>query len=110
MVSIDNDRLILGSRGHKCDGIVASKEIIGLGNGHTGEESKPFEAIPKNWLPEGLFPPYLFPIPPQKDYVYTVTVITGNRWAADTEADLYIILHGTDKNSEKLWLRQEVSS
>lgn len=38
-----------------------------------------------------------------------MTVITGNRWAADTEADLFIVLHSAESNSEKLWLRQEVN-
>ena len=43
-----------------------------------------------------------------KGYLYTVTVITGNRWAADTEADLFVVLHSADSSSEKFWLRQEV--
>lgn len=41
---------------------------------------------------------------------YTIAVLTGNRWAADTEADLFLILHGTLGNSEKLWLRQDPES
>lgn len=41
-------------------------------------------------------------------YTYIVTVKTGNRWAADTEADLYLIMHGETEKTEKLILRQEV--
>uniref|UniRef100_A0A914HVG1 Doublecortin domain-containing protein n=1 Tax=Globodera rostochiensis TaxID=31243 RepID=A0A914HVG1_GLORO len=44
---------------------------------------------------------------PRGDAPYTVTVITGNRWAADTEANLYINMHGSNMDSEKLWLKQE---
>lgn len=39
---------------------------------------------------------------------YTVSIYTGNRWAADTDADLYIILHGESSSSEKHWLRQSL--
>uniref|UniRef100_A0A914ULF0 PLAT domain-containing protein n=1 Tax=Plectus sambesii TaxID=2011161 RepID=A0A914ULF0_9BILA len=37
---------------------------------------------------------------------YTISVYTGNRWAADTDADLFIILQGENSSSEKHWLRQ----
>nr|CAD2184395.1 unnamed protein product [Meloidogyne enterolobii] len=48
---------------------------------------------------------------PRTDYLYTITVLTGNRWAADTEADLYIILVGAGGiESERLWLRQEFTN
>lgn len=48
---------------------------------------------------------------PRTDYLYTITVITGNRWAADTEADLYIIMYGAGGiESERLWLRQEFTN
>uniref|UniRef100_A0A1I7VML2 Doublecortin domain-containing protein n=1 Tax=Loa loa TaxID=7209 RepID=A0A1I7VML2_LOALO len=38
---------------------------------------------------------------------YTVSVITGNRWAADTDLDLFIILYGDLNKSEKHLLRQD---
>uniref|UniRef100_A0AAF5Q1T5 Doublecortin family protein n=1 Tax=Wuchereria bancrofti TaxID=6293 RepID=A0AAF5Q1T5_WUCBA len=38
---------------------------------------------------------------------YTVSVITGNRWAADTDLDLFIILYGDLNTSEKHLLRQD---
>ncbi|VDK72966.1 unnamed protein product [Onchocerca ochengi] len=38
---------------------------------------------------------------------YTVSVITGNRWAADTDLDLFIILYGDLNKSEKHPLRQD---
>ncbi|VDK43925.1 unnamed protein product [Anisakis simplex] len=38
---------------------------------------------------------------------YTISVITGNRWAADTDKDLYIILHGDLDKSGKHLLRQD---
>ncbi|CAG9537579.1 unnamed protein product [Cercopithifilaria johnstoni] len=38
---------------------------------------------------------------------YAVSVITGNRWAADTDLDLFIILHGDLNTSEKHLLRQD---
>lgn len=45
------------------------------------------------------------------DYLYTITVLTGNRWAADTEADLYITMVGAGGvESERLWLRQEFTN
>ncbi|KAL3085390.1 hypothetical protein niasHS_010459 [Heterodera schachtii] len=44
------------------------------------------------------------------EFLYTVTVITGNRWAADTEANLYIDMHGTDSDSGRLWLKQEFTN
>uniref|UniRef100_A0A914LUF9 PLAT domain-containing protein n=1 Tax=Meloidogyne incognita TaxID=6306 RepID=A0A914LUF9_MELIC len=48
---------------------------------------------------------------PRTDYLYTITVLTGNRWAADTEADLYITLVGAGGvESERLWLRQEFTN
>lgn len=37
---------------------------------------------------------------------YNATVFTGNRWAADTDTDLYIILIGENAESEKIWLKQ----
>lgn len=40
---------------------------------------------------------------------YTVSVITGNRWAADTDLDLFIILYGDLNTSERHLLRQNVS-
>lgn len=39
---------------------------------------------------------------------YTVSVITGNRWAADTDLDLFIILYGDLNTSGKHLLRQDV--
>uniref|UniRef100_A0A914RBT5 PLAT domain-containing protein n=1 Tax=Parascaris equorum TaxID=6256 RepID=A0A914RBT5_PAREQ len=38
---------------------------------------------------------------------YTVSVITGNRWAADSDKDLYIILYGDSDKSDKCPLRQD---
>ncbi|KAE9549449.1 hypothetical protein FO519_007343 [Halicephalobus sp. NKZ332] len=38
---------------------------------------------------------------------YLVRIFTGNRWAADTETDLYIILHGDMGESEKRILQQD---
>ncbi|CEF68656.1 PLAT/LH2 domain and Doublecortin domain and Lipase/lipooxygenase, PLAT/LH2 domain and Myosin-like IQ motif-containing domain and P-loop containing nucleoside triphosphate hydrolase domain-containing protein [Strongyloides ratti] len=40
-------------------------------------------------------------------YNYMVTVFIGNRWAADTEADICIIIYGTLKNSGQQYLKQE---
>ncbi|MFH4976095.1 hypothetical protein AB6A40_002804 [Gnathostoma spinigerum] len=40
---------------------------------------------------------------------YTVSILTGNRWAADTDNDLYITLYGNKDVSGKHYLRQEVS-
>uniref|UniRef100_A0A0M3HMX0 Doublecortin domain-containing protein n=1 Tax=Ascaris lumbricoides TaxID=6252 RepID=A0A0M3HMX0_ASCLU len=41
---------------------------------------------------------------------YTVSVITGNRWAADSDKDLYIILYGDIDKSSKCALRQDYIS
>lgn len=38
-----------------------------------------------------------------------MSVITGNRWAADSDKDLYIILYGDIDKSSKCALRQDVS-
>uniref|UniRef100_A0A915E863 Uncharacterized protein n=1 Tax=Ditylenchus dipsaci TaxID=166011 RepID=A0A915E863_9BILA len=40
-------------------------------------------------------------------FTYSITIITGNRWAADTEADLYLTLYGDLGQSERLNLCQE---
>uniref|UniRef100_A0AC34EZ57 Uncharacterized protein n=1 Tax=Panagrolaimus sp. ES5 TaxID=591445 RepID=A0AC34EZ57_9BILA len=40
-------------------------------------------------------------------FTYTAAIFTGNRWAADTESDLYIILYGDKGESEKHFLRQD---
>lgn len=40
-------------------------------------------------------------------YNYMVTVFIGNRWAADTEGDICIIIYGTLKNSGQQYLKQE---
>uniref|UniRef100_A0A914D0B9 PLAT domain-containing protein n=1 Tax=Acrobeloides nanus TaxID=290746 RepID=A0A914D0B9_9BILA len=44
-----------------------------------------------------------------ENFTYTVTVYTGNRWAADTEADLYLILHGDLTDSDKHHLTQDAA-
>ncbi|KRX73366.1 Lipoxygenase homology domain-containing protein 1 [Trichinella sp. T6] len=44
-----------------------------------------------------------------KECVYEIIVCTGNRWAADMDSDLYIILYGVDARSEKLWLKQSLN-
>uniref|UniRef100_A0A915B332 PLAT domain-containing protein n=1 Tax=Parascaris univalens TaxID=6257 RepID=A0A915B332_PARUN len=43
----------------------------------------------------------------EKGMTYTVSVITGNRWAADSDKDLYIILYGDSDKSDKCPLRQD---
>lgn len=43
------------------------------------------------------------------DMTYTVSITTGNRWAADTDLDLFIILFGDLNISKKHLLRQDVS-
>uniref|UniRef100_A0A158Q900 Doublecortin domain-containing protein n=1 Tax=Elaeophora elaphi TaxID=1147741 RepID=A0A158Q900_9BILA len=43
----------------------------------------------------------------EESMTYTVSVITGNRWAADTDLDLFIILYGDLNTSEKHLLRQD---
>ncbi|VDP12701.1 unnamed protein product [Soboliphyme baturini] len=43
----------------------------------------------------------------QLDCVYKIVVFTGNRWAADCDADLYVILYGIIGSSEKQWLKQD---
>ncbi|CAJ0568263.1 unnamed protein product, partial [Mesorhabditis spiculigera] len=40
---------------------------------------------------------------------YTIAVLTGNRWGADSEADLYVTLHGDDATSTQFWLKPDVS-
>ncbi|VBB25451.1 unnamed protein product [Acanthocheilonema viteae] len=48
------------------------------------------------------------PISAKEDgMTYTVSIITGNRWAADTDLDLFIILFGDLNTSEKHLLRQD---
>uniref|UniRef100_A0AC34PV50 PLAT domain-containing protein n=1 Tax=Panagrolaimus sp. JU765 TaxID=591449 RepID=A0AC34PV50_9BILA len=44
---------------------------------------------------------------PDGPMTYMVRIFTGNRWAADTEADLHIVLHGEDGDSEKRILQQD---
>ena len=39
---------------------------------------------------------------------YNISVITGNRWAAETEGDLYIVLYGDIGISGRIHLRQQV--
>ncbi|CAJ0930255.1 unnamed protein product, partial [Mesorhabditis belari] len=39
---------------------------------------------------------------------YTISVLTGNRWGADSETDLYITLQGDDGTSVQFWLKPEV--
>lgn len=39
---------------------------------------------------------------------YTILVVIGNRWAAETDQDLFIIIYGEHGKSEKLYLRQDV--
>ncbi|CDW58349.1 Doublecortin family protein [Trichuris trichiura] len=41
-----------------------------------------------------------------KNCLYEVIVYTGNRWAADTDADIYIIFFGSKGHSEIIYLRQ----
>uniref|UniRef100_A0A0N5B7Y5 Doublecortin domain-containing protein n=1 Tax=Strongyloides papillosus TaxID=174720 RepID=A0A0N5B7Y5_STREA len=45
-----------------------------------------------------------------QSYNYMVTVFIGNRWAADTEADICIIIYGRLKNSGQQYLKQESNS
>ncbi|CAJ0574445.1 unnamed protein product, partial [Mesorhabditis spiculigera] len=40
---------------------------------------------------------------------YTIAVLTGNRWGADSEADLYVTLYGDDATSTQFWLKPDVS-
>ncbi|KAM3721449.1 Oxygen-regulated protein [Dirofilaria immitis] len=40
---------------------------------------------------------------------YTVSVITGNRWAADTNLDLFIVLYGDLNKSKKHLLQQDTN-
>ncbi|VDM96949.1 unnamed protein product [Thelazia callipaeda] len=44
-----------------------------------------------------------------ENITYTVSVITGNRWAADTDLDLFIILYGELNKSDKQFLRQDTN-
>ncbi|KAI6230554.1 Doublecortin family protein [Aphelenchoides fujianensis] len=44
---------------------------------------------------------------PEKVDSYTVTVKMGNRWAADSETELYVTLIGDRKESEKFYMRQK---
>ncbi|KFD58075.1 hypothetical protein M513_00838 [Trichuris suis] len=41
-----------------------------------------------------------------KNCLYEVVVYTGNRWAADTDADIYIIFFGSKGHSEIIYLKQ----
>ncbi|CAI4229940.1 unnamed protein product [Auanema sp. JU1783] len=43
----------------------------------------------------------------EKKSMYTVQINTGNRWGSETEADLYVMLHGDDGTSEKILLQHE---
>ncbi|VDK72718.1 unnamed protein product [Litomosoides sigmodontis] len=49
----------------------------------------------------------LSPSAKEDGMTYTVSVITGNRWAADTDLDLFIILYGDLNTSGKHLLRQD---
>ncbi|KAI6238357.1 hypothetical protein M3Y99_00697700 [Aphelenchoides fujianensis] len=44
---------------------------------------------------------------PEKVDSYTVTVKMGNRWAADSETELYVTMIGERKESEKFYMRQK---
>uniref|UniRef100_A0A0N4UCV5 PLAT domain-containing protein n=1 Tax=Dracunculus medinensis TaxID=318479 RepID=A0A0N4UCV5_DRAME len=44
---------------------------------------------------------------PQNAMAYTILVVIGNRWAAETDQDLFIIIYGEHGKSEKLYLRQD---
>uniref|UniRef100_A0A915PSL7 Doublecortin domain-containing protein n=1 Tax=Setaria digitata TaxID=48799 RepID=A0A915PSL7_9BILA len=56
------------------------------------------KAIPEVDFPTGI---------KENGMTYTVSVITGNRWAADTDLDLFIVLYGELNKSEKYLLRQD---
>lgn len=48
----------------------------------------------------GYHPPFV------SDCTYRIAIYVGNRWAADSDADLYIILNGEKSDSQKLVLKQ----
>ncbi|CAJ0595145.1 unnamed protein product [Cylicocyclus nassatus] len=43
----------------------------------------------------------------EKKMTYTISITTGNRWGAETEADLYVQLFGDELTSRKFYLKQE---
>ncbi|VDM73124.1 unnamed protein product, partial [Strongylus vulgaris] len=42
-----------------------------------------------------------------KKMTYTISITTGNRWGAETEANLYIQLFGDEQTSRRFYLKQE---
>ncbi|PIO71259.1 hypothetical protein TELCIR_06848 [Teladorsagia circumcincta] len=49
------------------------------------------------------------PLPKRPERMtYTISVTTGNRWSAETEADLYIQMFGDEMTSRRFYLQQEV--
>ncbi|XGW24640.1 hypothetical protein V3C99_006234 [Haemonchus contortus] len=48
------------------------------------------------------------PLPKRPERMtYTISITTGNRWGAETEADLYVQLFGDEMTSRRFYLQQE---
>uniref|UniRef100_A0A158P6F7 PLAT domain-containing protein n=1 Tax=Angiostrongylus cantonensis TaxID=6313 RepID=A0A158P6F7_ANGCA len=44
----------------------------------------------------------------EQEITYTISITTGNRWGAETEANLYIQMFGDEQTSRRFYLQQEV--